>query len=300
MNPVLIDFGILQVRYYGLLYAISLYIAIIIVQREGRRHRLPLDDKQLSNFTLLIFLVSILGARLYYVLFNLDWYFRLGASWYEFLAVWHGGLAIHGGIIAGTIYIYFFAKKRKLSFLKIGDIIILPVMLGQAIGRIGNFMNGDAHGTPTDMAWGMIFPYGPASRQFPEIALHPVMLYESFLNFGAFFLLWFLRVKRFKPGFLSFLYIILYSVIRSFVSIFRADDLYLWSKLKNGSSGWFMATTPNLEWGIRAPHAISALGILLGIFFIVKFKLYQKQLSSTKTAFKPRLGKRNKAFKKNN
>jgi phosphatidylglycerol:prolipoprotein diacylglycerol transferase len=109
------------------------------------------------------------------------------------------------------------------------DAVAPTIILGQAFGRFGNFMNGDAHGTPTDMPWGIVFPSGSiAGREFPGIPIHPTMLYEMFINFGIFFLLWFvIKNRESKAGFLFALYIVMYSAGRLFVEQFRADSLVL-------------------------------------------------------------------------
>ena len=104
-----------------------------------------------------------------------------------------------------------------MPFLFICDLAAPYLLLGQAFGRFGNFMNGDAHGTPTDLAWGMVFRYGPASQEFPNQALHPVMLYELFLNIIGFLVLFFLRKKRFREGyFLQVVYLLRWVIGGSF------------------------------------------------------------------------------------
>ena len=276
MQPELIDLGFITIRYYGLMYAIGLYLALIIFASEFKRLKIKLDANRISNCVFGIFFAGLIGGRLYYVLFNLDWYLSDRVPWYEFLAIWKGGLAIHGGILGGLIGVLVMAKIYRLQFFQLADATCLSCILGQAIGRIGNFMNGDAHGTPTDVPWGLVFPHGPASREFPGIAIHPVMIYESLLNLGAFLILWRLRLKGFKAGFISFLFIIFYSVIRSVVTFFRADDLYLWVRYQNGIAEWFTSAGANFAWGIRAPHAISLAGIAISLIFILTFRLYQK------------------------
>jgi len=290
MQPVLFDLGFFQIRYYGLMYAISLLVGLWMVEKEFTRKNYPFDSASSQNFVLFVFFVALLGSRLYYVLFSYGWYFSPGVPWWEFLAVWHGGLAIHGGILGGVFAIWLYTRKRKLSFLGLADVVVLPVMFGQSLGRIGNLMNGDAHGLPTDLPWGMVFHYGPAAEEFPGMALHPVMIYESLLNLLAFFILWSLRKKLYKDGFLAAIYLIFYSLIRSFVTQFRADDLYLWGMDHAGKSYWFFNQFPDLDWGIRAPHFISLVGVAVGFFLIFYYKLFQKNepahISSEKTTSK--------------
>ncbi len=207
------------------MYAIGILCGLYIIRREVRRKQLPLSDDDVINFVMLSVVGGIIGARLYYV--GLSWSNYAHNLW-EILKVWHGGLAIHGGIIGGTLAGWWFVRKHQVSFWKMADIAAPPSILGQTFGRFGNFMNGDAHGLPTTMPWGIVFPPGSiAGDQFPGIPLHPAMLYEMVINFGIFLLLWQIRTRPWKDGFLFCLYLILYSIGRFFVSFFRADNLML-------------------------------------------------------------------------
>ena len=267
MNPILFDFGVihsnlgfLQIRYYGLMYAIGVLLSIHLIKKGVKEAKIKLTEDEVFGMCLLTFFCGVIGGRAYYVLFNLDKYFNAYTPWYECLAIWHGGLAIHGAIIGAPLSGYFYCKWKKIGFLRITDICAPPVILAQAIGRIGNLMNGDAHGYPTDLPWGIVFKYGPAAHEFPGQALHPVMLYECFLNLVAFFLLYSLRNKGFKPGFISAWYLIAYSINRLAVTFLRADDLYI----------------DILSFKMRAPQAISIFGILFAFGWILLFRLYQK------------------------
>ena len=131
------------------------------------------------------------------------------------------------------------------------------IMLGQVFGRFGNFMNGDAHGGPTHLPWGIIFPAGtPAGDQYPGIPTHPTMLYELLLNFIAFLILYRLREKKHKEGYIFAVYIICYAINRTIVSFFRADDLLLFGQF-------------------NMPHIISVVMIAFSLFSIWKYKLAQ-------------------------
>jgi phosphatidylglycerol:prolipoprotein diacylglycerol transferase len=141
-------------------------------------------------------------------------------------------------------------------------------------GRFGNFMNGDAHGVPTSLPWGIVFPKGSiAGDEFPGQPLHPVMLYELVLNLASFFVLWGLRKKDHKSGFIFALYLMGYGVIRFFVTFFRADDLYVG--------------------GIRGPHIISVLFIAGSLACIFAFRLWKGVPPARKSKHKkPAAGKR--------
>ena len=280
MNPVFLSIGNFEIRYYGLMYALAFFIGTELARRAGKRKGISGDI--IENYAVIAMISGLIGGRLYYVLFNLPYYLKYPL---EIPAVWHGGMAIHGGILGGVVGTYIFAKKHKLSMWKLGDIVAAPFILGQAIGRIGNFMNGEVHGVPTFtplkviftntfsswwetyqnlsleaqmkfkelVPWGIVFPpESPAGAEFPDTAVHPAMLYELVLNFIAFLSIWlFFRHKNYKDGVVWFIYVIEYSLIRSFVSFFRAEDLMFFN--------------------IRAPHAISIALILWAIITIKYF-----------------------------
>jgi phosphatidylglycerol:prolipoprotein diacylglycerol transferase len=254
MHPILFQIGPFQIRFYGLMYAIGILCGLYLIRREVRRKHVQLSDDDLMNFVMLAVIGGILGARLYYVIFNWDFY---GKNLAEIVKVWHGGLAIHGGMIGGILMGWWFTHRQQLSFWKMADITAPAIILGQALGRFGNFMNGDAHGLPTSMSWGIVFPpTSIAGRQFPGTPLHPTMLYELLFNVGIFLLLWTIRTRPWKDGFLFCMYLILYSVGRFIVSFFRADDLMF---------GPF-----------RMPHLISILIIAAASLFIVIRRLWEQ------------------------
>ncbi|MBI3399087.1 MAG: prolipoprotein diacylglyceryl transferase [Deltaproteobacteria bacterium] len=226
MHPILFEFGPIQIRFYGLMYVIAILVGSILIKKEIRRKDIKMTEDDVMNFILWSVLGGIVGARAYYVLFNWGYYF---ANPKEIPAVWHGGLAIHGGLIGGLLAAYLYLKRRNISFWRMSDCVATAVILGQAFGRFGNFMNGDAHGRPTTMPWGIVFPPGSiAGIEFPNTPLHPTMLYEMTINLSIFFLLWFwLRKKEHKDGYIFAIYLMLYSLGRFVVENFRADSLMM-------------------------------------------------------------------------
>jgi phosphatidylglycerol---prolipoprotein diacylglyceryl transferase len=225
MHPVLFEFGPIQVRFYGLMYAIGITCAVFIIRREVLRKQIPFSEDQVVNFVLSCVIGGILGARLYYVGFNWESYRH--EAW-EILKIWHGGLAIHGGVVGGTLAGWWYVRRHGVRFWTMADITAPCLILAQALGRFGNFMNGDAHGLPTDKPWGIVFPpTSIAGYEFPNTPLHPAMLYELVINAGIFGFLWSIRKRPWKDGFVFCLYCLLYSVGRFFVSGFRADSLML-------------------------------------------------------------------------
>lgn len=254
MHPVLFRIGSLAVRYYGLMYVIAITVGAILFAREVRRKALPLSSDDILDVLLWTIPLAILGARLYFVAFQWSYY---GRHPLDILKVWEGGLAIHGGAIAGILTVYVLSRVKRIPFWGLTDAISPSLILGQAIGRIGNLMNGDAYGLPTTLPWGIHFPPdSPAGQAYPGQATHPSMIYEMIANLLIFAYLWRIRKKGYRDGFLTAMYFILYSLGRSLVSFSRGDDLMLGP--------------------IRAPHAASILFVLGFGAFILKRRLYER------------------------
>ncbi len=226
MHPGLFKYGFIEIRFYGLMYVVAIVVASFLIKHEVRRRKIELGSDEVTNFIIWVMVGGVVWARLYYVLFNPGYYM---ANIAEIPAVWHGGLAIHGGLIGGFSAAWVYLRRHNVLFWQMADAVAPVLILGQAFGRFGNFMNGDAHGRPTDMPWGIVFPPGSiAGAEFPGIPIHPTMLYELVINLAIFVFLWFgLRKREYKFGFLMGSYIILYSIGRFFVEHFRADSLML-------------------------------------------------------------------------
>ena len=255
MDPIIFQIGPFALRYYGLMYALAALVAGWLLGKEVRRKGITLSDDQRWNLILFVLFGGILGARIYYVAFNWNYYGQFPS---EIPAIWHGGLAIHGGLIGGVLTGIWYVRRHRLPFWRLADAGAPSIILGQAFGRFGNFMNGDAHGIPTSMPWGVVFPpESIAGREFPGVPLHPVMLYELVLDLAGFFLLWSIRKKTWGDGFIFCSYLLLYSVIRFFVSFFRADGLYLGS--------------------LRAPHVVSVLLLIIVGTYMIKKRLWTKR-----------------------
>jgi len=240
MSPVLVELGPLTIRWYGLMYVVAIVVGIWLTYREvkrkgivGKRKNEVLNLDDVLDFVLLAVPLGIVCARLYYVLFQWDYY---GRNLLDILKIWQGGLAIHGGIIGGALALFIFVRWwKKVGFWQFADAVVPSLVLGQVFGRFGNFMNGDAYGTPTDLPWGIRFPTGtPAGNAYPDRdlvgqsqPLHPAMLYELGGNALIFALLWGLRKRGYRDGFLTCLYFVLYSALRFVVEAFRGDSLWL-------------------------------------------------------------------------
>ena len=225
MDPVIVEIGPLAIRWYGLMYVVAIVVGIVLVTREIRQRGLNLTLDDVLDFVLITVPLAIIGARLYYVAFQWQYY---GQNLGDIYKIWQGGLAIHGGLIAGVLGLLIFAKWKKVSFWTFADVVVPALALGQAFGRFGNFMNGDAYGIPTNSIFGIVFPSNsPAGQAYPEMHLHPTMLYELVGCLLLFGVLWWLKRQPFKAGFLTSVYAIGYSVLRFIVEFYRGDALCL-------------------------------------------------------------------------
>lgn len=225
MHPIFVRIGPVEIRYYGVMYVISFVLGYFVVRTMAQRKGLPLKNEDVLDVFLVTIPLALVFARLYYVAFNWDFY-RV-APW-EIPAVWHGGLAIHGGLLGGILGIFVSARWKRVPFWALGDAAVPALALGQTLGRIGNFLNGDAFGTPTSLPWGIVFPLSsPAGMAYPGQPLHPAMLYEALGNFLIFTALWRLSKRKARPGFLTAAYFILYGLVRFPCEFVRGDALWL-------------------------------------------------------------------------
>ena len=204
-------FGI-DVMWYGVLIATGMLIGIALAIRESKRVGISEDD--VLNIAIIAIPVAIICARLYYVIFSWDYYSQNPG---EIFNIRGGGLAIHGGLIGGILTGFIYAKVKKLDFFKTADAVMVGMPLAQAIGRWGNFINGEAHGGPTSLPWGIMVD---------GVKVHPTFLYESIWDFGIFlFIMFYMRKKKTYEGEVIVSYITLYSIGRFFIEGLRTDSL---------------------------------------------------------------------------
>ncbi len=220
IDPVLLRFGPLEVRWYGLMYLVGFAIAYLIIKSEFRRRGGPLPTEAAGDMLFYLILGLMLGARIGYVIFyNFDVY--LHQPW-EIFAVWRGGMSFHGGMLGMILSGWIFARSRKVSFLELADIASLSVPLGLMAGRMGNFINGELYGRVTNVPWGIVFP---GAGNLPR---HPSQLYEAFFEGPVLFLiLWSLRLRVSTNGVILASFIILYGFFRFLVEFFREPDVQL-------------------------------------------------------------------------
>lgn len=217
INPVAFSLGPITVRWYGLLIATAMLIAAVGGCKMMRKAGINEDDF-LTIFMVTI-VAAILGARIYYVIFELPYYIQHPD---EIIAIWHGGLAVHGGLLAGVASIYLGCRHYKISFWQFTDIMAPFMILGQAIGRWGNFFNQEAYGYEVDPA------AVPWAMWIDGAYRHPTFLYESCWDLLVFFvLLWLARQAWVRRGEIALGYLMLYSMGRVVVEGFRTDSLML-------------------------------------------------------------------------
>ncbi len=223
MNRVAFEIFGLEILWYGIIISFAMVIGTILALREARKKNISEDD--ILNIILLVIPSAIVGARLYYVIFEWQSY---KDNIISILNIREGGLAIHGGVIAGLIAGFIYVKKKKLMFFKLGDIFAPSLILSQAIGRWGNFFNQEAHGGPVSEQFISIFPEFIKNNMYIQGQYyHPTFLYESIWNFLAFIFLIIYKDKKKFDGEILLLYGILYSIGRFFIEGMRTDSLML-------------------------------------------------------------------------
>ena len=201
----------IDVMWYGILIAIGMMLAVFIATKEAKR--VGYNEDYIMDLCLFMIPIGIIGARAYYVIFSWQDY---AGNLSEIFNIRGGGLAIHGGIIAGLLTAFIYSKIKKLDFFKLMDIVVLGLPLAQAIGRWGNFINKEAHGGPTDLPWGIIVD---------GQKVHPTFLYESIWNLVLFAVLMKLRKNKKYQGQLMAVYMTVYSFGRFFIEGLRTDSL---------------------------------------------------------------------------
>lgn len=238
-----LPFGI-SVHWYGIIIGIGILVAVCLVYHEIKKS--GYDTEIFLDIVLVTVPLSIVGARLYYVIFSWDDYKNnLG----KIIEVWNGGLAIYGAVITGAICVAILTHVKKIPFLWFADLAVMGLIIAQAIGRWGNFVNAEAHGGETDLPWRMVIGTSEA--------VHPAFLYESVLNLTGFLIMYFIiyRMKK-KDGWCLTFYMIWYGAGRFFIEKLRTDSLCI------GHST------------IRVSRVVAALSVAGGIIlaFYIKFK----------------------------
>lgn len=251
MNRVAFTIFGLNIYWYSLFILTGMILAYFLIMNESKKHKI--DKTTMSDLIFYGILIGILGARIYYIIFNLDYYLKYPS---EIIKIYNGGLAIHGGIIFGVLTIYFYCKKKQLNFIRILDIVSPAVILAQGIGRWGNFFNQEAYGRATTLErlTSLHIPKFIINNMYIEgNYYYPTFLFESILCIlGFIFIMYLRRNKKIKLGVQIGTYFIWYGIIRFFIEILRTDSLMLFN--------------------IKMAQVVSIIMIILGIVLIIKSK----------------------------
>ncbi|MEX5216301.1 MAG: prolipoprotein diacylglyceryl transferase [Nitrospira sp.] len=220
IDPVFFRLGPLQFRWYGLMYLIGLTLAYFIILARSKAKGLRLDRDQVYDMIVYAAIGVFAGGRLGYVLFyNLSYYL---SNPLKIFYVWEGGMSFHGGLIGTIIALILFARRKSIPVYTIADLAAGVTPVGLGLGRIGNFINGELFGRPTDVDWCMVFPAGgPACR-------HPSQLYEAALEgLLLFTLLWLISRTAHPPGAVFWSFLAGYGLCRFVVEYFREPDMQI-------------------------------------------------------------------------
>ena len=265
-GPILVKLGPLTVRWYGLLIATAVLIGVNLSQYLAKRRHI--DPDLLGDLAIWLVVGAIPTARLYYVLFEWSEY---APHPERIIAIWQGGIAIHGAILGGIVAALIFARLKQVSFWQLADLIAPSLILGQAIGRWGNFFNSEAFGRSTDLPWKLFIPL---ERRPPGYAnfeyFHPTFLYESLWDltvFGLLLTLFFRGLQRRPPikvGTLFLVYLAAYSSGRLWIEGLRTDSLMLGP--------------------LRIAQIVSLVGIVLGLAGLAWLYLYKHSLPDVANA----------------
>ena len=267
LNRVAFHIGSWPVYWYGIIIAAGFLLAVLYCCHAAKRFGIKQDD----IIDMLFFAVplSIVGARLYYILFYLDLYRREDGSldFGAMVRIWDGGLAIYGGVIMAVVVLLVFCKVRKIRFLAFADLGVFGMLIGQMIGRWGNFVNIEAYGGPTELPWRMgIYAYVDGVRQYMEV--HPTFLYESLWNVVGLLLIVFIvsKARRFD-GENTWFYFLWYGIGRFWIEGLRTDSLYLFD--------WTIGDQP-----IRVSQALSLVMVLVSafmLFYNIKLRPHKRE-----------------------
>ena len=224
MYPILFQLGHFELRSYGVLVALSFFVALWLSSREADRK--GLDREFVQEFALYALLGGIIGARIYFILFSAPAYF-LQNPW-EILAFWRGGIGIIGSILGGFLTGLWYCRKREISFWRFADVLAPGIPLGQTVGQFACLLNGDSWGKPTDLPWAITYTDSRSLAPL-NVPLHPIEFYEMFAYFLVFMLVWRTREKYQMDGFAFFTYLVAYGIVRFSVEFFRGQPaIFAW------------------------------------------------------------------------
>lgn len=253
-SPIAFSIGSVGIHWYGIIIALALVLSYVYFIKPKAKE-LNINEDQLSTFVLLLVLAGIIGARLGYIIQNVRYYF---SSPLQLFAIWNGGMSIHGALIAGIAVVILWSRKVKVDAWKLLDVLAPATLFAMAIGRLGNFMNQELFGKPTDIAWKMYI--ATTNRPIELVGFeyfHPVFLYEMILDFVLLVILLWLSRKRVRPATVFVAFVGGYSIIRFIVEFWRYNPVYYF---------WNLSLAQIVSW------ALIILSIV-GILFLYRDKL---------------------------
>jgi phosphatidylglycerol---prolipoprotein diacylglyceryl transferase len=248
LHPIFLDFGSVEIRWYGIMIGLAFMAGTWLGVREARRR--GYDPELIYDLLFYVMIIGLVSARLYYVsTFNPSYFIQNPLS---ILAVWRGGLSIQGGLIGGIAAGVYFCWKRRLPFWDFADVMTPSVILGQAVGRGACALNGCSFGKPTDLPWAITFT-DPDTAAPLNISLHPTQFYEMGADFLIFLLVWNLRTRTTFQGQLFLIWAMAYAAARSVIEVFRGDSLIIGA-------------------GIPAAHVFGVAVMALAAFFYFRHR----------------------------
>jgi len=229
--PQIYHLGSLQLHTYGLTFALAVLIAYLLGRKFSKNY--GINAQQFDDIAFWALIIGFVSARIYYVIFYYQYFQN---DFWEIFRTWHGGISIYGGIIGGAAAIYWIVKKHKLSLLKVLDVFALALPLAQAVGRIGNYINHEAFGLPTNLPWKIFIPVEFRPESYSQYSyFHPTFLYEMIWDIIVFLVVYFFAFKKkqnrgeksSEAGFSAAIYLILYSFGRFWIEAIRLDSSYV-------------------------------------------------------------------------
>nr|YP_002049379.1 prolipoprotein diacylglyceryl transferase [Paulinella chromatophora]ACB43169.1 prolipoprotein diacylglyceryl transferase [Paulinella chromatophora] len=271
-GPLIFRLGALTFHWYGLLISFAVLLGLILSTKLARQRRI--NPILIIDLLPILVITAVIGARTYYVIFEWQSY---QLNWTDIMAIWKGGIAIHGALIAGVVTTIIFCRWRYQSFWALSDILVPSIAMGQAIGRWGNFFNSEAFGLPTNLLWKLSIPYlNRPILLIDQTFFHPTFLYESLWDIGICLLLLMLLRRsnqnqiHLPNGAVTCLYLVTYSLGRFWIEGIRSDPLCL------------IGHAPFCEAGLHMAQLMSLLMIIVGVIGFCLIYTYHYNLPESK------------------
>ena len=223
IDPVIVSFGALQIRWYGLAYILSFLLGIYLIKQVNQNYQKKIENKKIDDFFIWAIIGVILGGRIGYILFYQS--SSIFTDPLNVLYIWKGGMSFHGGLIGITIAALFFSKKNSVNFFQLSDLVSCVAPIGLFLGRLANFINVELYGRVTDFPFAMIYP------SIDQLPRHPSQLYEAFFEgIILFIILIYYNKKNYNKnnfGLVTSLFFILYGVFRISIEFLREPDEHI-------------------------------------------------------------------------